>query len=140
MTKVYLVRYGEYSDQGIAGVFSTEEKAQRYCDIQNKIDNYTDFWVSEYKVDEEEYPEDTKIELYYSVWIATEDDGFVKSGTIYLEDESDEVFTRPVVIEKTGDSILVKSTKSMEHAKKVAIEQYQIYTQQKLENQIAENT
>ena len=37
MEKVYLVRYGCYSDQGIAGAFSTEEKAMRYCEVHNEL-------------------------------------------------------------------------------------------------------
>ena len=38
--KIYIVRYGEYSDQGIAGAFSSKKKAQYYCDIKNAIEEY----------------------------------------------------------------------------------------------------
>ena len=136
MTKIYLVRYGEYSDQGIAGAFSTEEKAQKYCDIQNEILEYKDFWVDEYVLDEEEVPKEAKVVTYYTACIALEDNRFTKSGEIYRTDEDRRIYTKDVEIEidKSFNMIEVASTKSLEHAKKVAIEQYQIYTQQKLED------
>ena len=132
--KVYVVRYGAYSDQGIAGVFSTEEKAKRYCDIKNEINSYSDYWIDEYTLDEHEMSEDTKIITYYTCFIATITIFNQCAGKIYLEDEEKEVFTEPVIIRKYYDGIEVKSAESIEHARKVAIEQYQIYTQQKLEN------
>lgn len=132
--KVYVVRYGAYSDQGIAGVFSTEEKAKRYCDIKNEINSYDDYWIDEYILDEHEMSEDTKIITYYTCFIATITTFNQCVGKIYLEDEEKEIFTEPVIIRKYYDGIEVKSVESIEHARKVAIEQYQIYTQQKLEN------
>ena len=137
MTKVYVVRYGEYSDQGIAGVFSTKEKAERYCKVQNEIDEelyYGNFWVSEYTLDKHEVPSDVEVATYYTTCISTITDKFTKAGEIYFEDEERQVLTKPVIIEKYDDYISVSSTKSLEHAKKVAIEQYQICTQQKLED------
>ena len=134
MTKVYLVRYGEYSDQGISGVFSTEEKAQKYCDIKNEINSYDDYWIDEYILDEHEMSEDTKVVTYYTCFIATLTTYNQCAGEIYLEDEEKEVLAEPVIIRKYYDGIEVKSVTSPEHARKVAIEQYQIYTQQKLEN------
>ena len=137
MTKVYVVRYGEYSDQGIAGVFSTKEKAERYCKVQNEIDEglyYDNFWVSEYTLDKHEVSPNVEIATYYTVCITTITDKFYKAGEIYFEDEERRVLTKPVIIEKYKDYISVSSTKSLEHAKKVAIEQYQICTQQKLED------
>lgn len=35
--QVYTVAYGRYEDYRIAAVFTTEEKAQRYADLQNKL-------------------------------------------------------------------------------------------------------
>ena len=133
--KVYVVRYGAYSDQGIAGVFSTEEKAKRYCDIKNEVDDfYGDYWIDEYTLDEHEMSKDTKVVTYYSCFIATLTTDSQRAGEIYLEDEEKEVLGEPVIIKKYYDGIEVKSVASPEHAQKVAIEQYQIHTQQKLEN------
>jgi len=138
--KVYVVRYGAYSDQGIAGAFSTEEKAKRYCDIKNEVNGfYGDYWMNEYILDEHEMSEDTKVVTYYTCFIATSTTFNQCAGKIYLEDEEKEVFTEPVIIRKYYDGIEVKSVTSPEHAQKVAIEQYQIYTQQKLEEEIMEN-
>ena len=133
MTKVYIVRFGEYSDQGIAGVYSTEEKAQKYCDVHNEIDEYEYFWIDERILDEDEVSSDTKVVTYYCVCISMKDDEWDKAGTIYFRDEEKDILTSPLIIEKEDDYINVKSTVSMEHAEKVAIEQYQMYTQQKLE-------
>ena len=38
---VYMVSHGDYSDYGIAGIFSTRSKAQEYIDFQRKIDQYS---------------------------------------------------------------------------------------------------
>lgn len=135
MTKVYVVRYGEYSDQGIVGVFSTKEKAEKYCDVQNEtLDLFNDYWVDEFTLDDCEIPLDAQVVKYFAVCISTEDDCNCGAGEIYYADEEKRVLTAPVIIDKCDGWISVLSTKSMEHARKVAIEQYQIYTQQKLEN------
>lgn len=133
--KVYVVRYGAYSDQGIAGVFSTEEKAKRYCDIKNEVDDfYGDYWIDEYTLDEHEMSKDTKVVTYYSCFITTLTIDSQRAGETYFVGEEKEIFTEPVIIKKYYDGIQVKSVASPEHAQKVAIEQYQIHTQQKLEN------
>lgn len=133
--KVYVVRYGAYSDQGIAGVFSTKEKAKRYCDIKNEVnDFYDDYRVDEYTLDEHEMSEDTKVVTYYACFIATSTTDSQRAGEIYFEDEEKRVLAEPVIIKKYYDGIEVKSVASPKHAYKVAIEQYQIHTQQKLEN------
>ena len=136
MTKVYIVRFGEYSGQGIAGVYSTEEKAQRYCDVHNELSEYENYWVDDRILDEDEVSPDTKVVTYYCVCISIKDDEWDKAGTIYFRDEEKDILTSPLIIEKEDDYIGVKSTTSMEHAEKVAIEQYQMYTQQKLEESL----
>lgn len=136
MTKVYIVRFGEYSDQGIAGVYSTEEKAQRYCDVHNELSEYENYWIDDRILDEDEVSSDTKVVTYYCACISIEDDEWDRAGTIYFREEEKNVLTSPLIIEKQDDYISVKSTTSMEHAEKVAIEQYQIYTQQKLEDNL----
>lgn len=35
--ELYAVAYGKYDDYRIAAVFTTEEKAARYADLQNKM-------------------------------------------------------------------------------------------------------
>lgn len=136
MTKVYVVRFGEYSDQGIAGVFSSEEKAKKYCEIQNEIEGYEDFWVDEYTLDEDEVPKEAKVATYYVARISTKTDRWSTAGKIYCAGEEKRIYTKDVEIEvnENCDVIEVASVRSLEHAKKVAIEQYQIYTQQKFEN------
>ena len=130
--KVYIVRYGEYSAQGIAGVFSNKKQAEVYCEIKNGIDPYNDYWIDDRVLNEKAYPKGVKI---VDVWEASINK---RTGEVYVDEEpTREVFTKEVRIsglEEDFISILVDSTKSAEHAKKVAIEQYQKYMQQKLEN------
>lgn len=136
LEKVYLVRYGCYSDQGIAGAFSTEEKAKRYCDVHNEINEGWDdeYWVDEFIVDLYEVNPVAQVVTYYTVGISIIDDDFQNKGEIIYRQKEKDIFSRDTVIEKYVDHISVKSTKSMEHAEKVAIEQYQIHTQQELED------
>ena len=131
MTKVYIVRYGEYSDQGIAGVFSTEEKAQRYCDIQNELEDYEDYWIDERELDEDVLPDDTKVVTYYGCTVYLNDSLYIKKGAIDTEDmEEKRIYTKDVEVEvQTGDDrvyeyIEVWSVKGTEHAKKVALDKY----------------
>ena len=139
--KVYIVRYGEYSDQGIAGVFSTKEKAEKYCDVHNEISSYDDYWIDDRELDEDEISLDAKVAHYYEVEIMLEDEGNLKKGSFRYDDyEEKAVYTKDVEIKMQSredhipTSIVVSSIHGFDHAKKVAIEQYQIYTQQQLED------
>ena len=46
METIYIVTSGEYSDYGINGVFTTEEKAQSYNDKYNRLYIY-DIWAKD---------------------------------------------------------------------------------------------
>lgn len=152
MTKVYIVRYGEYSDQGIAGVFSSKEKAEFYCKIQNEIDYcYTeDYWVDERILDEGEYPADAKVVTYYGAAIYLEDCWscdkktlYGKKGEfVYGDDEEDypeekRVYTKDTIVkiqdsdEYTYKEVEVYSVKGLEHAKKIALDEYYKYIAKK---------
>ena len=150
MTKVYVVMSGEYSDISVEGVFSTKAKAEKYCQIHEKTDPYSaPFWVNDFELDEDEINPNAEVKTYYEVSIALEDiwnsphtELWTHKGDFILNEEdnitNDKVFINPVVIEKIKDEIYVSSIYGFEHAKKVAIEQYQMYTQQKLEEEICE--
>ena len=141
MTKVYIVRYGCYSSQGISGVFSTKEKAAKYCDIHNKLydDCCEEYWIDERVLDEDEIQEGTEIATYSIVTINLED-GFGsdwekhKAGDTIYEGEECRIFTETTVTERHDNVLWVYSSLGADHAEKVAIEKYQIYTKQKLEN------
>ena len=138
MTKVYIVRYGEYSDQGIAGVFSTKEKAQKYCDTHNELEDYEDYWIDERELDEDELSPDTKVVTYYGCSICLNNyissDGthcYYKKGDMDFDDlEEKRIYTKDVEVEvQTGNDrvyeyIQVWSVKGTEHAKKVALDKY----------------
>ena len=133
MTKrVYVVRYGEYSDQGIAGVFSNKKQAETYCAIKNELETWDNYWIDDRILNEEAFPKEVKI---VDVWEAS-----IRKATGDLEIDEEprkEIFEQEVKITGVEDDyicIIVESTIGPEHAKKVAIEQYQKYTQQKLEN------
>ena len=149
MTKVYGVRYGEYSGQGIAGVFSSKEKAEFYCKIQNEIENCycEDYWVDEYTLDEDVYPEDTKVVTYYGAaiylddyWSSNKLYGKKKGEFVYEEDEFPEekrVYTKDTIIriqdsdEYTYKEVEVYSVKGLEYAKKIALDEYYKYIAKK---------
>ena len=62
--KIYIVTYGEYSDYHICCVFSSLDKAEKYCARQNAKSPYDDdYFVEEYNVDNIKVAEDIK--LYY---------------------------------------------------------------------------
>lgn len=125
MTKIYLVRYGEYSDQGIAGAFSTKEKAEHYCKIENDKEHwYGEYWVDEYILDEHELSKEARVVTYYNVCISKVFDKYTEAGEIYAEEEEKDILTKPVIIEDEEDYIHVASTTSLEHAKKVAFDTY----------------
>ena len=130
MTKVYIVRYGEYSDKGIAGVFSTKEKAQKYCNIHNELENYEDYWIDDRELDEDVLPDDTKVVTYYGCTIYLNDSLYNKKGDLEFEDmEEKRIYTKDVEVEvQTGDRVYeyieVWSVKGIEHAKKVALDKY----------------
>ena len=148
MTKIYLVRYGSYSDQGIAGAFSTEEKANYFCSIRNKLFEFDDYWVDEYVLDEHEYKSNLEVNTYHVAEILVEnvtawgEEHNKGDLTISAEDNITEnlLSSEPVVIEKhvSDDNeyktITVYCQESAKKAEKIAIEQYQIYTQQQLES------
>lgn len=138
MTEVYVVRYGEYSDQGIAGVFSTKKKAQKYCDIHNEIEDYEEYWIDDYKLDKYELSEDTKVVTYYGCTIYLNDSLYNKKGDIELEDMKEKrIYTKDVETEiqigsdRVYEYIEVWSVKGTEHAKKVALDKYYEYLAEK---------
>ena len=130
MTKVYIVRYGEYSDQGITGVFSTKEKAQKYCDVHNELEDYEDYWIDDRELDEDVLPDDTKVVIYYGCTVYLNDSLYNKKGDLEFEDmEEKRIYTKDVEVEVlTGDRVYeyiqVWSVKGTEHAKKVALDKY----------------
>lgn len=139
MTEVYIVRYGEYSDQGIAGVFSTKEKAQKYCDINNElIEDYDNYWIDDRKLDEDVLPDDTKVVTYYGCIIYLNNSKYNKKGNIEFEDmEGKRIYTKDVEVEiqigsdRVYEYIQVWSVKGTEHAKKVALDKYYEYLAEK---------
>ena len=143
MEKIYLVRYGCYSDQGIAGAFSTEEKARKYCEVHNEINGeYADpYWVDEIIVDLYEVNPNARVTTYYYTTISLIDEWnydhtklWTRKGEIADCWTDKDFYSKDTEVNVTDEYIEVKSTISEDHAKKVAMEQYQIYTQQELEN------
>lgn len=142
MTKVYIVRYGCYSDQGISGVFSTRKKADKFCAVYNEVEGYScgdTYWVDERVLDENEIKGDIEVATYSRATVTLEDvytGGYLeyKAGEVLDGGNDIMILTEPVIVEEYDNEIWVYSTFGIEHAKKVAIEKYQIYTQQKLGN------
>jgi hypothetical protein len=131
--KVYVVTRGEYSDYSIDKVFLDKEKAEKYAELYSKGNCYDTTRVEEYIVYDEFF--DSKLTgpiEFYVQYINLESgklgwDGKEKvlsSATSFCEFDG-------------GDMLKAGSQKSAEHAKKIAIEQYQIHTQRIYEEQMS---
>jgi hypothetical protein len=129
--KVYLVFSGEYSDKSCEAVFDNLKDAEDY---QKLLEEQRSACIEEFVVNEIK-PVNYKYIPHYSAWIYIKDYMDKKKGDIdtYSEFGLTDI-TQPTIISKGYNRIYVQSIISMEHAKKVAIEQYQIYTQQQFEN------
>ena len=132
--KVYLVFKGYYSDRDCKAVFDNKETAEKYAEMLNNED-YSD--VEEFEINEVKLS-DFKLVTYYVATVYL-DNSFYLKGSIQEHDykkikNKDEKIEKCFIEKGFRNQIIVTSTVSAEHAKKIAIEQYQIYTQNQLEN------
>lgn len=141
--KVYLVFVGVYSDRYCKAVFDSEEQAKILSKEIEKMGEDSD--IEEFELNESK-AENLKFTTCYRTYISFADDlgehfRIYKKSSFECEEILD--ISKPNVIEfkdidsfypKCNKQILVKSLISKEHAEKIALEQYQIYTQQQLEN------
>jgi hypothetical protein len=51
MSNVWVIEQGEYSDYRVVGVYTTEENAQKVCDLLNDGDEYSTASVAEWPLD-----------------------------------------------------------------------------------------
>lgn len=132
--KVYLVFQGCYSDRFCKAVFDNKETAEKYAEM---LDNEDCSSVEEFEVNEIKLS-DFELVTYYIATVYL-DNSFYLKGSIH-ENSYKRIKNKNEKIEKCSiykgyrGQISITSTVSKEHAKKVAIEQYQIYTQNQLEN------
>lgn len=127
MNKIYIVTTGEYSDYRIVKVFLDKEKAEKYAEVYQKTDKCADNTSVEEHVMYDDCFEITltKPNTYYAQYIDLED------GELGWNGEKEALSTAPSFYEILygGLGLMAYSLKSKEHAKKIAIEQYQIHTQ-----------
>lgn len=136
--KVYVVTEGEYSDYCIDKVFIDKKKAMAYVsakngDVKNK---YCAFYrIEEYETSDEKIQCNVDVKEYFRCRI------FLKKTSFRNKCEIDEYIEKAHIANRENTFFIngeyfidVFSTNGMEHAKKVAIEQYQIFTQNELEN------
>ena len=130
MNKIYIITSGEYSDYHIVAVFKDKKKAEFYAEMQEKLHPYEYYYVDEREFHDDNVTMNEKVVKYYVVSIC------LNNGEIDHEWENHEIYTKDTIIEKDEHYpyICVSSTKSLDHTKKVAIEQYQLHTQQLLED------
>lgn len=130
--KIYIVTAGEYSDYHICKVFTDKEKAEKYVALQNELNPHDEGWLTEWETADDKVDANVKVAHYYFCSISLDD------GVIFDDYGTDETYPMidkgDVIIQSDEYDISVYSKKSFEHAKKICIEQYQIKTQQKLEN------
>lgn len=179
--KLYTVWSGEYSDVCLHAIFQSKEKAQKYIEVYNALEEYEDYYMREYELADNNFNINTEVSRYYYASICCVDNTYEKAGDIetdwcwdsFMEEygiesyeeldpkkygpllsnvgreiiDTEELYNvstmkkignKDVIIEKFSgsnglDSIYVYSKKSYAHARKIAIEQFQIWQQGQLE-------
>lgn len=107
--KLYTVWSGEYSDRCLHKIFQSKEKAQKYVEVCNQLyDGYGDFYMCEYELADEKITNDIDSREF-----------IINKITKYND---------PNVVQ----NITVYTTHGYHIARKIAIEQYQIWQQQQL--------
>ena len=133
MDKVYVVTSGEYSDYRIVKIFTDKAKAEKYAELYQK----TDCWADNTQVEEYEIYDDcfevtlTEPNTYYAQYINLE------NGKLGWCGKKKVLATSKSFYEFEYDGICAYSQESLEHAIKIAIEQYQIHTQRAYEEQMS---
>lgn len=107
---IYTVWSGEYSDRCMSAVFQSKEKAEKYIEIHDKIDNV---WSDGYYIVEYEFDDD-KIDLnstpkkyYYAIvtmndWVGENGEIIDKAGDVETDD-SWRAFMHDYLIESVED-------------------------------------
>ena len=129
--KVYVVTVGEYSDYGIEKIFLCKSKAEKYIEIYNNKGKYYSAQLEEYETYDDNISYDLKNETKY-YWQSIN----MRTGELKYSGEEKIISNKKTIIEKNeyhSHILTVYSSISLEHAKKVAIEKYQINSQIKLE-------
>lgn len=128
--KVYVVTEGEYSDYGIVKVFLDKEKAEKYAELYEKTERFADnVNVEEYTIYDDSFDSNLTEPIEFYVQYIDLENG--KLGW----DGKEKIISTKKSFYDIGCGTMLKacSQKSAEHAKKIAIEQYQIRTQQAFE-------
>lgn len=69
--KVYVVQAGEYSDKYIAAIFTSKEKAETYCAINNKPGStayFDEFYYTEMETSDDSLEGNVEVGLAFAIW------------------------------------------------------------------------
>lgn len=69
--KVYVVQAGEYSDKYIAAIFTSKEKAETYCAINNKPGStayFEEFYYTEMETSDDSLEGNVEVGLAFAIW------------------------------------------------------------------------
>lgn len=69
--KVYVVQAGEYSDRYIAAIFTSKEKAETYCAINNKPGSsayFDEFYYTEMETSDDSIEGYVEVGLAFGIW------------------------------------------------------------------------
>lgn len=83
---LYTVWSGEYSDRTMNAVFKSKEKAEKYVEIHNQLDNYDDHYIIEYEFSDDKIDMDSTVTEYYSASVCC-NDRWNYDNTVLLEKE-----------------------------------------------------
>ena len=133
---IYCVMVSEECGDGssLSAVFKSKEKAEKYCEIQNQLEEGYCYWVNEQNFYDKKVSMKTKIGKYYNYYI---DIDYIEPPTNVPEfikqcDEDNECwemtenqkYTYKNYVEITEDCITAWSTVSYERAREIALNEF----------------
>lgn len=130
--KVYVVTEGEYSDYSIVKVFLDKEKAEKFAELYSKGDIFSTVSVEEYEIYDNNF--DCSLTEPIEFYVQYMD---LENGKLGWNGKEKVLSSATSFYEFKYGMLKACSQKSAEHAKKIAIEQYQIHTQRIYEEQMS---
>lgn len=124
----YGVWTGEYDDTHMVALFSTREKAEKYVEVSEKIDEYgLPYWITAYTLDKCEISKDTQVRDYYVFGICISNDEFF--GEYFdeicdLDQPTSKIYQGDTFKEANDDWLFAYSVNSYEEAKELALDEY----------------
>lgn len=125
----------EYGDGShLSAVFKNKKKAEKYCEIQNQLEEGYCYWVNEQNFYDKHVSMKTKIGKYYNYYIDLDEEFCLKQcdeNNEAWEMTENQKYTYKNYVEVTENCITAWSTVSYEKAREIALNEYYIMNNMK---------